>query len=1044
MFESSSTLTRKTELPTDNSYNDVEAARFNRQQPVTVSSAPKGVTPLLFSKSAVGSNVLNSFRSYNYVFTLASLTSSALTRQEVPRENKEYFVIAKSGGKGTYSMQPSDTVKSNSISTNTINSFNNRSPGRFDFYINNVKLDTIMGFDRNTSLSVATKLEFDIVEPYSMTGFIEALQIASIASGHDQYLNTPFLLKMEFIGYPDADQLSDNCEIVPHATRYFVFSFTGIDINVDEKGASYSCKAVPHNERGFGIPAILKAPIKPIGNTVGSVLTSLVDGINESKVKDAELETDISNKDKHDSYFITFPTLTDTGLNYDIVNKEIFDISMGELHTSNSVWSFRDPASQDKTSLSPTISAYQFSEGSNIHECIVSVIRDSDYTANILRKLASSPGDIIDSNGMVPYFIVNIDVDEKSTINNTTFRPYYNYRYQIIPYKLHYTRIPLASTVNIDTSGKYQTASRRYDYLYTGNNVDIKTFQLKFNSLFFQAIPKALGNKSDLPGASTSISPPNVVNVGLAVSEPVTVTPGEIGKSPIQISQTTSGTITDGTLNAGLKQNDPYDALARNMHQAILENVDQCSADIEIIGDPFYLVTAGMRNSKQLTTVPGTTANGEATYTHRDILIILTFKNPIDIDEKTGQAVFGQGVVPYSGLFRVITVSSEFKDGVFSQRLSLIRVPGTLIPELEDPQPMITSVADSSQASTTEPVRAANTIKATTDSLLASITSGLNINGLPGTLSSLATGLNGSLGGAVASATNIGSQLNQLVGANNISSSIRLASAGLSSLSTNINSAGASIVQLTNQAHSLGVNTNSALSNLSNIATSAGESITNVGTSALSKINSLGADAAKLVSSVGSKIDLIKGNQTSLSTQLGIDVSKLSGLPSNIQTKLTTALSDAAKTIPAEVDLTSAVKSGLILNNIPLNGLANIPSTQPELIALAAEQNLQDIQMIVSSGGQLLNLNNVPTNISNLIDLQSVSLKLDSMQKGISTLVRSTQSVESAINNVKSIASASIPNVSGITNSVVSKFGSVSTGAANPLTTFMQNSVNKL
>ena len=173
-------------------------------------------------------NPLNFYSSYNYIFTLASLRKEALSNPESYRDTNNFFVIAKSSGKGTSGS--SNNVSSINRVTGTeisdvrdrggnvigqnkkdiitadksqgaalVESFNKNSPGRFDFYINNVRIETLMGFNEQTNLSVATKLEFDVFEPYSMSGFIEALQVSAVAAGYDQYVSTPYLLKMEFI-----------------------------------------------------------------------------------------------------------------------------------------------------------------------------------------------------------------------------------------------------------------------------------------------------------------------------------------------------------------------------------------------------------------------------------------------------------------------------------------------------------------------------------------------------------------------------------------------------------------------------------------------------------------------------------------------------------------------------------------------------------------------------------------------------------------------------------------------------------------------------
>ena len=280
---------------------------------------------------AAGTNILHSYRSYNYIFTLAALKGTALSNPTSYKNNQDYVVIAKSGGKGTEGMKSAskinsptfattsdaqnnqDNKRSKSISDLTsqsddslIENFNQNSSGRFDFYINNVHIETIAGGSEKSGMSVATKIEFEILEPYSMTGFIEALQVSAVATGHDSYINCPYLLKMEFIGYPDG-QGTPNPVSIPNSTRYFIMAFTGIDVDVTETGARYKCQCVPHNEKALGEPAVLKNNINFRGTKVGTILRDFIQGVNVSIKQETKDETNTTNLGAYDEYDIIFP-----------------------------------------------------------------------------------------------------------------------------------------------------------------------------------------------------------------------------------------------------------------------------------------------------------------------------------------------------------------------------------------------------------------------------------------------------------------------------------------------------------------------------------------------------------------------------------------------------------------------------------------------------------------------------------------------------------------------------------------------------------------
>jgi hypothetical protein len=135
-------------------------------------------------------NVLNSYRSYTYKFTLAALSTNSVNDPTSYRNSTLDYVIIESGGKGTRGLSASNL-------TDLIAGFNKLSPGRFDMFIENVEIENIMGFSEASNVSQSTSIKFDVIEPYSINGFMEALHVASKAAGYISYSQASFVLKME-------------------------------------------------------------------------------------------------------------------------------------------------------------------------------------------------------------------------------------------------------------------------------------------------------------------------------------------------------------------------------------------------------------------------------------------------------------------------------------------------------------------------------------------------------------------------------------------------------------------------------------------------------------------------------------------------------------------------------------------------------------------------------------------------------------------------------------------------------------------------------
>ena len=117
-------------------------------------------------------NVLHKYRSVTYLFTLAALTSNQVSDPKTFNGGQQLqYVILKSGGKGSAVMgqrtpskpaateqEKADAAKAaspdnpkplNDTDANAlVGEFNQKSPGRFDMFIDNVAIETIMGKDK--------------------------------------------------------------------------------------------------------------------------------------------------------------------------------------------------------------------------------------------------------------------------------------------------------------------------------------------------------------------------------------------------------------------------------------------------------------------------------------------------------------------------------------------------------------------------------------------------------------------------------------------------------------------------------------------------------------------------------------------------------------------------------------------------------------------------------------------------------------------------------------------------------------------------------
>jgi hypothetical protein len=852
---SSPEIDRKTTKPADAVDNKPkEVADFKKTNEITL-----------------GSNILNGFRSVTYNFTLAGLPTNYLENPEAYRTGELDLIILKSGGKGNSSVKITNQFKTGSIAPTTVssgggrgsedfakrdprrldlsedekrqpgknygeeflNDFNKFSPGRFDMFIENVEIETLMTFTENSNSTLPTKVKFDVIEPYSVNGFIESLHATAVSAGYTSYINASYLLKIEFWGYPDNDLTEFKSPVkIPNSERFFPIGFTNLEVEITEKGTKYACSAVPYNERAFGQPSVLKKPIKMSGVTVKQILDNFIKEFND-QIKQSNKDANAQSKN-NDSYEIVFKERKD-GKWQDAPEHEIAKSKLLELYEDNVLYKFANPSEvksayqpgQKPKTLNPSSAVVNFQENTSIHDVITAVIRDSKYVRDILSELAeaTTAKKPMDRYGFIDYFLVRVETKNKTEIDPNTKRPYQTFTYIISPYKVHYTRIPTYGSVQIKEEELKLFAIREYNYIYTGNNIDILNFKLNFNTLFFEAIPASLGDKNT-PNSKDSTKPAND-------SQPkIKGVPAEDQKentthaSPPVLTVPSTVQAIGGT--AVPYQNSPYSQMARQMHEAIINSqASMITGNIDILGDPFYLVTGGVGNynPKEVSGKFGVVGQEEADHTKGEVNIAINFRNPIDINtfESGGMVYFDPNRVAFSGVYMVTKAVSSFKNGEFKQTLDIIRKPGQILKEEKNkkvikPENLYKSVPnDSNQSVEDSKTYASSGQRASSSEVYDYFQRGYPSPGLPGDPDNFTNALGG-LGGdnnsfnRLYGLTNRAGQLDSNVGIigqslpTDLTSNLRLNVAGLA----NINQSSLSSAALLNAATNILVGNASA------------------------------------------------------------------------------------------------------------------------------------------------------------------------------------------------------------------------------------------
>jgi len=689
-------------------------------------------------------NVLNSYRSYTYNFTLAALPIDSVSDPSIYRNNDKKLgvVICKSGGKGgeykfaappaadageiqRLNNQIKDSAKGNTTAAandplnyqiallteapEVVTKYNASDESTYDYYIDDVEISTIMAPNERSLTTLVNAISFTVFEPFSINGFYQTLMVAANATGYVNYMNAVFLLKVEFRGYPDSDDINVKPEIIDKTTRYIPFQFSKIEVDVTQEGTRYRCTAVTMDQFSFGESELLKGSIQMKGNTVKDILESLMKNLTDRIYADAKSSSDggdstPAEKGINDEYKIQFPVIKDGKWDFGpadnpVVN-DIGKSTLAHILVDRIVYAFQNPDAAEKSGykfddettatnavqtidlkLNDATPVTVFPNGARVSTIINSVIRDSNYLSDILKAIpADTERTVVDENGMIDFWRITTKV-EHLKFDPKFGRTARRYTFIVSPYKIHYTEIPGYQKDNADPAEIKKLIVRNYNYIYTGQNLDVLNFKLNFNSLYYEGIAAGYGNNQAAPASDAAAPGDSTKMVAKGVDAKILSAKRLIG---MPLTFQSSYTLNLNQHNAIAPKKDPFSIAARNVFNSVMESskYSMLKGDLEILGDPLYLVTGGLGNyfPDQASESPVITSDGEVNHNYGHVLITLNFKNPRDIDIRpfkdngSGLALFDPEKLSFTGIYRINKAKSVFKDGVFRQYLEINRM----------------------------------------------------------------------------------------------------------------------------------------------------------------------------------------------------------------------------------------------------------------------------------------------------------------------------------------------------------------------------------
>ncbi len=237
-------------------------------------------------------NELENFASMNCIITLAALSHKQISDPDnTYRKTGLDNIVCQSGG-GAGSKKKKTQVEI-ALGNNV------------EFFIDNLDI----GANITPSLSYgtnsnATKITFDVLEPYSMGLFYQALSVAAAKAGFQDYTTACFCLQLDFKGWTvDGTQVD-----VPYARRLIPISLTTSQFSVNEGGSTYQVEAIAWNERALRDSVQqIKTDVAITGRTVREILQTggkSVTGIMNNRLLEMQQADQVNVADQ---FVIIFP-----------------------------------------------------------------------------------------------------------------------------------------------------------------------------------------------------------------------------------------------------------------------------------------------------------------------------------------------------------------------------------------------------------------------------------------------------------------------------------------------------------------------------------------------------------------------------------------------------------------------------------------------------------------------------------------------------------------------------------------------------------------
>jgi hypothetical protein len=639
-------------------------------------------------------NELYRFASYNTLFTLSALSQEDLFDTPTLLNSKPHDIIIKSGGIGPTANQ-SPTEELNADNKKTI-SENDRLQGAVDksfdtlkrnrdLYFRSVTMNNIPGLNAQRRLTSVTQIQMEISEPSGIT-LLERIRAAALSNNFLDHLDAPYLLTLEFQGFDELGNPISQAQS-QHTKRLIPIKLVDMQMQVNQAGTNYTVKAIPYNEfayvNRYNYPRT-SGTLNPTGKSLSYVALALEDLLNKQN-EDEKKQGLVGEPDKYiisihedlkPEKRLEMKTLEQTGMasegatgadgGWYVGSGEEIPADFMKITPNNSIIKILE----ELMKAHPDFSDDKFKEFKDRASTVLSTSQKRGGAQQVLED---------SQDFYFNYFRIRSSVVPQKKFDKVRATNPKTITFTVEPYKVHAYSL---SIPGVSTGQNFKDfVFKTYNYMFTGENVDILDLDINYRVAYFQSRLKDFQADNIRQNTIENI---NSKKTGSTTAQDHFVDGNLLHRQEPGSAKSEGAGVTGGTPTQ-------LDAFLDSLTHP---QADMVNLRMEILGDPAWL-----GQSQFIPAKPELFASGGRIHRDQDIdywrgnkdriwndklkcynsdiaepIVYVKFKMPADFSNNTGvYELRGDQSAEFSGLYRVVQVEHNFVDGKYTNVLQLTR-----------------------------------------------------------------------------------------------------------------------------------------------------------------------------------------------------------------------------------------------------------------------------------------------------------------------------------------------------------------------------------